>query len=505
MPRTPRWARSRPWSPLRSRGLWRGVLLVAVCLVMLAIVFRQPLSDWIWPDTRIQQLLDRAEAALAQGQLTAGDGSGARELFDAAQALDTDRDEARDGLARTGLAAVAQARAALAAGRLGEASRALTLAQALQVPQAQVGPLLDQVRQMRAHGAGLDELLARAVQARGEGRLDGAPDSALPLYQRVLQLAPERTEALEGREDALSDLIQQAWAALRKDDIAAAAPILAAARRYDPGHAELPAARAEFNRLLEQHRRNGEVQLQRGRLDAAVRSFQAMAQAQPDDAQAHEGLSRVAAALAAQAARDAADFRFDAAEAALARARGLDPENAAIAAAGQAVERAREAHDTRQLRLSPAERERRLRSLMQQVERAETAQDWLTPPGASAYDKLREAQAIAPQDKRVLHAVRRIVEATRGCFEDELRGNRLRAARVCLDAWQTTAARDAGVTAARRRLAQRWIAVGSERLGAGDAGFARQALEEARELDPEMPELAEFHGRVDAATLRRPL
>lgn len=502
MPRSPRWARSRLWSPLRSRRLWRGVLVAVLGLVVLAVVFRRPLSDWIWPDTRIQQLLGRASLALAQGHLSADDGSGARELFDAALALDGDRAEARDGLARTGLGAVAQARAALAAGRVEDAARLLALAQALQVPQAQVGPLLEQVRQAHAHGASLDALLAQAAQAQREGRLDGSPDSALPLYQRVLQLAPERIDALEGREDALSDLIQRAWAGLRTGDIAAAAPILDAARRYDPGHAELPAAQAEFNRLLEQQRRTGEAQLRRGRLDAAARSFQAVAQAQPDDARARDGLSRVADALAAQAARAAADFRFDAAAAALAQARALDPGNAAIEAAAQALERARAARDSRQPQLAPAERERRLRALMRQVERAETAQDWLTPPGASAYDTLREAQAIAPQDRRVLRALRRIVEATRGCFEDELRGNRLRAARVCLDAWQATAVRDAGVAAARRRLAQRWIAVGSERLRAEDVAFARRALAEARALDPATPELREFAGQVDAAALR---
>ncbi|MFT4248256.1 MAG: hypothetical protein QM581_09495 [Pseudomonas sp.] len=502
MPRTPRWARSRLWSPLRSRRLWRGVLAAAACLVVLAVAFRQPLSDWIWPETRIQQLLGRAEAALAQGRLTASDGSGATELFDAALALDADRDEARDGLARTGLAAVAQARAALAAGRPGDASRALSLAQALQVPQSRVGPLLEQLRQARVHGAGLDRLLAQAAQARSEARLDGTPDSALPLYQRILQLAPERTEALEGREDALSDLIQQAWVALCRDDIAAAAPILTAARGYDPGHADLPAAQAEFNRLLEQHRRTAELQLQRGRLDAAARGFQRLVQAQPDDMRARDDLARVATALATQATRDAADFRFQAADAALARARGLDPENPAIAAAGQALARARATHDTRHPGLAPAERERRLRALMLQVQRAETAQDWLTPPGASAYDKLREAQAIAPQDKRVLHALRRIVATTRACFEDELSGNHLRAARICLDAWQATATRDAGVAAARRRLAQRWIAVGSERLRAEDVAFARQALAEARALDPAAPELSAFAEQVEAAALR---
>lgn len=38
------------------------------------------------------------------------------------------------------------------------------------------------------------------------------------------------------------------------------------------------------------------------------------------------------------------------------------------------------------------------------------------------------------------------------------------------------------LASARRRLAQRWVAVGSERLGQEDAAFARRAQNEARQL-----------------------
>ncbi|RBJ97484.1 hypothetical protein BRO20_08885, partial [Xanthomonas oryzae pv. oryzae] len=56
---------------------------------------------------------------------------------------------------------------------------------------------------------------------------------------------------------------------------------------------------------------------------------------------------------------------------------------------------------------------------------------------------------------------------------------------------------------ARRRLAQRWVAVGSERLGQEDAAFARRAQDEAHQLDPELPELAEFTRRVKAVAEQR--
>jgi cytochrome c-type biogenesis protein CcmH/NrfG len=48
-------------------------------------------------------------------------------------------------------------------------------------------------------------------------------------------------------------------------------------------------------------------------------------------------------------------------------------------------------------------------------------------------------------------------------------------------------------------LAQRWIAIGSERLDAGQADDARRALEQARGLDPQAPGLGEFAERVGKA------
>ena len=119
--------------------------------------------------------------------------------------------------------------------------------------------------------------------------------------------------------------------------------------------------------------------------------------------------------------------------------------------------------------------------------------------GNYAYDKLRAAQALAPDDAEVRRAAARLLPATRSCFEEQLRGNRVRRARACYDAWQTLEPRNAQLPDARRRLAQKWIAVGGERLGAGEVAFAAEALREARGLDAGAPGLAEFAARVRSA------
>ncbi|KGK57892.1 hypothetical protein NC00_10025 [Xanthomonas cannabis pv. phaseoli] len=500
----PRWARSpRLWAPLRSRALWRVVLALSACLLLSVIVLRKPLADWLWPDTRIQQLLQRGDAALLRGRLSAADGTGARELFNAALALDSDRTEARTGLARTGAAAVVQARAAIAAGDAPGAQRALTLAGALEVPQAQTAPVALRLRDLQARRAGLDALLAQAVVAQQQGRLDGTPDSALPLYQRILTLAPDRTDALEGREDALTDLLAQARHALARDALADAAALLAAAKRYDAGHADLPLTEGHYHRLLEQRRQRAQALLRRGRLAPAARDFAAVLAAEPADAGAQRGLERVAGEYAAQAGRQAADFHFDEAMQSLQQAQALAPGAASITQAEQAIARARDAQRGPQTGLSRAVRERRLSALLQRVADAEARQQWMTPPGASAYDAVRAAQALAPRDPRVVQAAARVVPASQRCFEDELRNNRLRAARGCLDAWQALTPNGDALAGARRRLAQRWVAVGSERLGQEDAAFARRAQDQAHQLDPGLPELAEFTRRVRAVAEQR--
>jgi hypothetical protein len=132
-----------------------------------------------------------------------------------------------------------------------------------------------------------------------------------------------------------------------------------------------------------------------------------------------------------------------------------------------------------------AQRERTLQRLLARLDDAEDAGQFLEPPGRSAYDALREAQGVAPQDPRVRAAAQRLLPASRQCFEDRLRENRVLAAGACLDAWQALGPGSQGVAQARQRLAQRWLAIGSERLGRGDAAFARMALQQAAQLGSE--------------------
>ena len=490
-----RWWVARGWSSPRA---WRAIAIGVAGLAVLLALFRQPLAERFWPESRIQHLLAEGWQALHDGRLSAADGSGARERFEAAAALDPDRRQVQDALVATGRAALEQARRHQAAGDAEAARGSLELARQLQMPGADIDAIAVQLQGTGQGRSNLLQLLQRADEAQAAGRLDDGPDSALPLYQQVLAMQPDQMRALDGRDAALSELLAEAVDDAEEGRLQQAAGRLRQVERHDAGHSELPAARAALNAALERRRRQAERDFARGRLDAAAEGFGQIV-AVGDDPAARLGLQRIAQAQAGEALRLAGDFRFDAAERALSQARELAPDIPETVAAEQALQRARAARLAMDSSLPAAERERRVAALLAKLETAEARGQWLLPPGASAYDQLKAAQALAPQDARVRAAAARILPAARRCTEESLGGNRLQAARSCLDAWQALSPGDPSLPAARRRLAQRWLAVGSERLGAGDTAFAARALEQARQLDAATPELPAFAERVGSA------
>jgi hypothetical protein len=498
----PRRAAGPAW---RERHRWRWIAAVAIAFVLLVVVLRQPLADLLWPQTRMQSLLDQADIALRAGRLDAADGSGARQLYEAAQALDNDRTEAGDGLRRVAQAALRSADVALRQNRFEDARARLALARDLQVPRPQADALAARLRAREAEHAGVDGLLAAAARAHADERLWGGDDAALPLYQRVLALQPTRLEALEGREDALSDLLQDAGQRLRRGELAEAAARIAAARTFDAGHVDLPQAEAALAAAVDARRRAGARDLARGRLVSARMAYEAVVAAVPGDGAARQGLEQVGLAHARQAERAAGDFDFGQAQRELGLARALAPQSPRVPQAEQAIARA---HAVQQRQnagpsVGPRERDRRVAALLARMAQAEAQGHWLTPPGESAYDTLRAAQALAPDDTAVKRAATRLLPAVRACYEDELRANRIRRAQACGQAWQTLQPRDPALPDARRLLAEKWIAVGTERLGAGDLAFATEALDQARALDAQAGGFAEFEPRVQSATAAR--
>lgn len=478
---------------------WCWVLIGMVALTVVLVAVRRPLGDLLWPETRVQHLLGKAEQALQQGRLDSADGSGARQLYEAAQALDTDRTEAAEGLQRVAQAALHAADEALQENAFDKARLQLSLARELHVPRAQTEAVAEKLHVREAAYARIDSMLEMASQARTAGHLLNGDDAALPLYQRVIALQPTHLAALEGREDALADLLQCVHRNIAQGDLVRAATVISVVRSYDAGHMDLPEAQAALARALERRRRQATRDLERQRLESARSGYETVLELTPGDVAAQQGLERVGIAYAMKAERLVADFRFEQAEQSLVQAHALAPHAERVTQAQQAVGRARQIQLGLASNTPARERARLVRGFLDAVAKAEAEGHWLTPPGESAFDHLRAAQALAPESADVRQAAARLLPATRACFENELRSNRIRRAQACQQAWQILQPRDADLADARLRLAEKWIAIGEERLRAGDVRFAVQAMEEASRLDAQASGLDGFRERVHAA------
>ena len=483
----------------RSRLRWPWILAGAALLLagLFVAVSRGPLGDRLWPEAEAETLRRQADVALARGHLTSADGSGARELYEAAMAIDPDRAESRAGLSRVANAALRRASGALAQGDVEAAERSLALARALSAPRAGTDALAERLRRRELAVAGIDAMLRDAEQARTQGRFDGDPRAALPLYRRILELQPGHLRALEGREDALSALLAQASEALRREDTASASARIAVAREYDPGHADLPEVQEQRVRLADTLHRRGDRALRDGHADHATDAYRRWRDADVDTEAANGALAEVAALHLVRMRVALAAGRVDQARAAFASATDLPADAGALRDARLQLRRAERTPIANAL--SPAQRARRLRGLLDDAQRAEAAGDWLTPPGESAFDKLRAARALAPDDPAVRAATAKLQRHASACFANELRDNRLQRARVCLDAWAALDGDRRAIAQARTDLAQRWIAVGAERLGRGELAEARAAHDTAGTLDASVEGLDDFDARLRAA------
>ncbi len=497
---------ARPAGRRRLRALLLLPALVALVLAAGVLLFRPQLTALLFPPTRLAQLVEAGDAALAAGRLSSADGQGAAELYGAALALDPEHGPARSGLAATARAALQRAQAAVLADHP-SAPEALALLERLPTPEAERARLAqDYARRRGAAGSevAIAGWLEQAQAAMAAGRLDGEEGSALAAYARILALEPRNAVALAGRRGVLDALLAQAEALLAAGDAPAAAILAERVASLEPGHPALPAlqallgeAAAEASRRRARALMESREALAAGRLEDARMGLDSLSRAFPGDTDVAEARRALANAWAERAIARAADFEFEQAGLALASARAVDAAAPSVHLAEQRIDEARARAAA--LPGTDAPDPARLDALLAAVRAAEGRGALLEPPGDSAWDHLRAAQAIAPGDTRVHAAARRIADGLVRALRADLRGAQLSAAQQRLADLATVAPADPRLAELRREIAARWVGYATERLAAGELEVAREAAEKARALDPAQPALAALEARLQAA------
>jgi len=518
---------SRPPVHRPKRRGWLVPLAVLIAIgVGTSLWIGQDRLRGLVPNTELDGILGRAETALQQGHLDGNDGSSARELFEAARALQPDNDRARDGLRNVGQAEIARADAALQAGKLDEADQALTAARELLGGGSDVDRLSQALAAARNGKVPTDHLVEQAQQAFDAGKLQG-DDGAGELYRRVLAADPNNAVAKHGLEQVGDALAGQVHKALDAGDRATASALVDRLAVLLPNYAELPALRAALVQV-DQHQggaltdaiKQGQDALRDGRIvgpgdDTALAHFKAALAIDPDNGDAKAGMGQVAQALIVQAnaALDNADNAH--ARQLLDQAAAIAPHSADLAAARARLGGARKtnaaqvvndiasdaAADNSDNLQHPPLTPQQSAELARTVQRADAAArqgNLMLPPGESAYDLYRQALAMDGNNEAARHGLETLPTLAISQFNQALASGNLSAAGNRLADVADLSPGNANQGELRSRLAGAWMDQAEQDLQNGDRANAAQALDSARKLAPGNPRLATLMARLQS-------
>ncbi len=523
--------RPTPPPPKQRRFRRRGWLVPVALLVAIGVgtslwVGQDKLRGLV-PNTELDGILGRAETALQQGHLDGTDGTSARELFEAARALQPDNDRARDGLRNVGQAEIARADAALQAHKLDEADQALTSARELLGGGSDVDRLTQAVAAARNGSVQTDHLIEQAQQAFDAGKLDG-DGGAGDLYRRVLSADPNNAVAKHGLDKVGDALAAQVHKALDAGDRATASSLVDRLAVLLPNYGELPALRAALVQVSQQDNgaladavKQGQDALREGRVvgpgdDTAQAHFKAALAIDPDNGDAKAGMGQVAQALIVQA--NAALDHGDSAHARelLDQAAGIAPHSADLAAARARLGEGRKsnaaqvandiasdaaANDSGDDLQHPPLTPQQGAELARIIQRADTAArqgNLMLPPGDSAYDLYRQALAMDGNNPVARQGLESLPGLAITQFNQALSSGNLSAAGNRLADLADLSPGNTNQGVLRERLAGAWMDQAEQQLQNGDRANAAQALDSARKLAPGNPRLAALMARLQS-------
>ncbi|GAB3782528.1 tetratricopeptide repeat protein [Dyella agri] len=519
------WQRASKMPQHRPRRWLVPVLVLALIGVVGAALIEQNRLRNLLPRTELNDVLGRAQQALAAGHLDGDDGTSARELFQAAVALEPDNDAARNGLHQVGMAEISQADAALQAGQFDVAAQKAAVARELLGGGSDLDRLDQQIAAKHSSKVQVSVLVQQAQQAFAANQFSGE-HGAGTLYRQVLQADPGNAVARHGLDQVGDALAAQAQKALDANDGASADAVIEQLAALQPNNAALPglrAARAQAHQqdtaALDTALQQGDEALRAGRIDGpgddtALAHYKAALALSPDNPQAEAGLGKVAQALTVQA--DAALDAGDTAQAGtlLDHAEALAPKSADLAAARARLQgmqahkaapapAAPPANDAQQpAAATPAppaltpQQSAQVSRLLEQAQAATQRGDIMLPPGNSAYDLYRNALAIDGDSAVAQHGLQALPGVVQQLFNRALAAGDLVRAGQMLENLGDLAPGDASQGIMSQRLASAWLDQADRQLAQGDRAGAAQSLQQARKLAPNHPRVLDLSARL---------
>jgi tetratricopeptide (TPR) repeat protein len=522
--------------PPPRRWPWLLALALLVLGGLLAVWLSQDRLRGMVPRTGLNDMLTRADMALKDGRLDGHDGTSARELYEAAYALEPDNDHARSGLRQVGMAELSEADAALQAGHLDQAEQTLGVARELLGGGNDVDRLEQSITKARGAAVPTEDLVGEAQQALADGKLTG-PDGAGALYQRVLAADPDNAVAAHGLDNVGAALADQASHALAGDDTTTAAARIDQLAALLPNYGELPSLRAALVQAqtkqggaLTDALKHGDEALRAGHISGAGDStalayFQQALTLDPQNQQARAGLGQVAQALVVQANAALDSNDGEQARQLLDEAAKLAPKSADLAAAQARLHEAPAAgRETPADHAAPVasqaarppeasepaddnppppppvtpEQSAEVARLVARARTAATRGQIMMPPGESAYDLYRNALAIDGNNLAARQGLQDLPNVVSHQLDQAIASGQLSQATDLAGELADLAPGDAGQLGLRQRLGDAWLDQAEQQLNRGDRTGAAQSLQQARKLAPEQTRVQAIAGRLQA-------
>ncbi len=461
------------------------------------------------PQTQLNALLSRADKAYASGDLS-GDPGSARDLYEAARALDPDNEHALAGLQRVGHAQLRRAQTALQRHDYMAARSALEEARSLLGGGADVAAVDQALAKAVLHTANISVLLDQASAALANGNIDGS-DGAAALFGKVLAGDPHNPIARHGMDQVGDLLASRIQTQLGNGDRASARQTLVELANLLPGYSQLPDLRAGIaaadraaDAQRDQYLAQGQADLRAGNItgtgtDNAEAQFKAALAADPGNASAQAGLGQVAEALIVQANAAIDAGHLHEANALLDQAAALAPKSADLVAARSRLAAGGNSQSTATSAAGPALSPADSAKLARLVARARIAArkgDIMLPPGNSAYDLYRSALGIDGSNAEAQAGLRELPDITRDQFKRALSAGNLEHAHDMLATLEQLDPGDPAEAGMRHQLGSAWLDRADHEATLGRSAAARAALEEARQLVPQDPRISAVSARI---------
>jgi serine/threonine protein kinase len=495
-------------TPGRSR---RWLAAIAVLLVLAGAFTAWRYQDRLralLPKTELNDLVARGQKALADGKLVGTQGDSARELFQAARALDADNDLVRAGLNKVGQRLIEQARVAMTRNDFSTARGDLAAATEILGGGPEVEEFKAAMHAAENRNTASEELLRRADAALIAGTLTG-DKGASAFYQRVLDADATNALALNGLKKVGEAVAKQARDAIAAGNMDLANQRIVDLTQLSPNHPAIPELHAAIAQSHENASQAQEQQLARaeaqqraskvGGDDGALTLFQGVLKRDPNNARAKSGLRKVAQALIAQANAALDDNNLAQADKLLQQAESAAADPGELRTARLRLREAREQLDIskQQAQVSPSD-QARIQQLLDDADKAMAAGNLILPPGDCAFDKFRAALRLDGNNAKAFAGLNRIPARAKELFEQALKAGTPNKARSYIDAITESDPSDTSAPAMRERLANAFLDQADARIAQGQRAEAARALNSAKELSPNNSRLPSVDAKLQS-------